>query len=474
MQNFQVRDAAIKDLLPLVLGLLIGIAVGSSFIADRLSPNQWAWVIAAIPLCVLLIFSIYVVRKRISDISLLWILVMLGTSLSFRQRNPNLLETSEAVDAQVLARLVIYAFCGLYVLYRGVRWPNRLLKAITTSPLKWMLFYGLLALLSTAYSSTKALTLVSSLQLMVLVTLLGVTIAIDNVSAVRIWNITLLTLVVIILAVWGLYFVDPDLAITVQWPNLRRLGGLLIHPNALGVVAAALGVVALCRWLMAHRMAGRLLYAGMLVGSVITLIETQSRAASVGWLLGSLAVLMLLRRRQLPLLLSAMVLLALSVALFLPGVVSSGIERFERGQDIMALTGRIVVWRHVLIRAGQSWQALLLGYGYGASRLSLLAQLPGNWTHTHNAFIEALMGLGIPGVFLVTMSFVSTGFFLRRGLVRSRGQARVFHIELLGVGIVLFVVSMASAAVAGRPGISLFIFLSLLACLSRMRLTGEV
>jgi O-antigen ligase len=203
----------------------------------------------------------------------------------------------------------------------------------------------------------------------------------------------------------------------------------------------------------------------------MTLLATQGRAALVAWLLGSLAVLVFFRRG---LLLLLSIIVVLSLILFLPAVVSVAIEAFRRGEDITLLTGRVALWKHVVGQAGQSAQSLLLGYGYGASRLSLLEQLPGHWTHTHNAFLEALMGMGLTGMSLLTASFASAGRFLLRRLLRGRGESCETYVELLGMVTVVLVYSMSSAAVGGRLGITSFIYLSIVACCAALKLTGEV
>lgn len=442
------------------------------FIADLLQSVHLGWIILAALLSLPCIFLVCTIWEKISFTVLIWVVVMIGTSLSFRHRDPGLLATSEAVDLQVLVKLAIFAGCGLYVMYRTALWPRQLVKAISTSPLKWMFAYGLMALMSTAYSSFRSLTLVSSLQFMIVLALLGVAIVIDNLPARRILNVTLLVLLAIESAVCVLYFVAPDLAIMVQWPNLRRLGGLLIHPNGLAVVAAVLSVVALCRVVVANRWSRRLLYFGILLVSVMTLIATQGRAAFVAWLLSSLCICVLLRSltQKYFLLLGAMS--TILVIIFVPEVLVLVTKVFTRGEDITTLTGRTTVWKYVLSLAREPLP-FLLGFGYGTPRLSLLTQLPGSWTHTHNAFLEALMGLGIFGVMFLVASFTSAGLFLLRRMRGSTGEDFSLCVELLGVLVVLFVTSMTSGSMGGRVNLSLLIYLGILACCVRIKVSGK-
>ncbi len=462
-----------RKVLPLIFALLVGICFGflSPFAVNRLNINFWVFAILALVFPT--IIFIYVIKKKRGTANLLWLVTMLGTSLSFRRRDPGLLATSEVIDAQVIAQLTIYIVCGLFVLYWFIHHPTqfrRFLKVISNSPIKWMVIFGIFALLSTTYSTHRALTFVSSLQLITVIFLLGVIIMSDKAFHKAIMTTTVMGLLLIEAVVWVLYFVAPELAITVQWPNLRRLGGLLIHPNGLGVVAAVVAVVALSRGLIEFQNSGRLTYLGVFLGSVVTLIATQGRADLVAGLLGSMVVLGLQKRKFL-LLLSMIILL--SIILFLPGTAEWGGEKFARGQDIRVLTGRVYVWEFVLSQTVRSFQSLFLGYGFGVSRLSLIEQGV-NVTHTHNAFIEALMGMGIFGSFVLAMSYLSLGLFLLRRLLGSRGENFNFYTELLAVFVVIVVISMTSVAVAGRVNISSFIYLSVVACCVRGILRRKV
>ena len=98
--------------------LLIGAGVGAfaPFIIGFLQLGYW--VILLILSCFPIIFFIYITRKRVADVNLLWGLMMLGTSLSFRRRDPRLLATSEVIDAQVLTQLAIYAMSAFFVFFR--------------------------------------------------------------------------------------------------------------------------------------------------------------------------------------------------------------------------------------------------------------------------------------------------------------------------------------------------------------------
>jgi O-antigen ligase len=462
-RNAQLRGRQRRRAL-LLLGVPTTIGAGAAI--ALFAPPLWLAGIGWLAAVGLLLASFYVARKRVRGASLLWIVMMLGVSVSFRRRDPGLLMTSEALDSQVLAELAISIACGLYVSFRAAPRLKRVVSTLASSPLKWILVYAFAALLSTAYSSSPALTLVTSMQLLVALGLLGTAISAEGVTPERLFDATLVGLLVIEAAVWALYFWARELAITVQWPNLRRLGGLLIHPNSLGVVAAVLGVVALRRGLGAKRALQRLLYLMAFIIAVVTLICTQGRAAFVAFVLASMLVLMLLRRRFL---LWLGVLLILTVALLLPQAATLGADLFKRGEDITQLTGRVSVWWHIVRLALRSAGTLLLGYGFSSSRVALLAQLPGGWTHAHNAFMEALMGLGLLGLILVAMSFLSAGLVFVRGILRRPHERYGRYVEWCGVLVVLLVVSMASATIGGRLNISGFIYLSMLAGCVRPR-----
>jgi O-antigen ligase len=442
-------------------GVLIPLVLSTSPASD-----YWSWGAVAL----ILIPILYLIWKK-TGAPLLWSVLLLATSLSFRRRDPSLLDTDVALDAQVLIQLILYAWVGVYALAQALRHPRQVLGAILEPPQLWVFLFGLVALFSTAYSEYRLLTLVRSLQLLIMIALLAVLVSVEQVSARRILDVTERALLYIVVGVLAVYVIRPEMALTLLYPNLRRLGGLLIHPNGLGAVSAALGVAALSKILGARGRFERLSAITSLAVSIIALAGAQGRATIAAWLLGS-GVVLILWGRSTRILGLLCVAVFLALVLLLPQETAEWTSAIVRPETIGTLTGRLAVWRFVIVEATSSLQALFLGHGFASARLEFLDALPGQWTHAHNAFLESIYGLGLIGLFAFAMSLLSLITSLLKGLRGNPKGQHFVYVELLGLTAVVSTVAMASSVI-GRLDVAAFIYLSLIASCTQLKLPGR-
>lgn len=455
----------------MILALLAGIAVGLAPIGSHATRDRWYLLVLGVIAVFPLGLAMRDLLRKLGSVGFLWLLLVITTSLTFRYRDPWILATADAADAQVLARLALFAICGIFGFVLFLQQPRQLILVAITPPMKWLALYALLALASISYSEYPLVTLASSLQFIAALTLLGAAITRGDMSSRRLLNTTLLGIFIIEIAVWFLYFIAPEWVMTSRYSISPRLGGLLITANALAAAAATSGVVMLTRTLTATTRLSRFGCALLFFISVLTLIATQGRASMIALILGSAVVLVLMRRGFLLLI---VMLAIVTVVIFVPESINSGVDVFEGGRDVRGLTGRIPLWQFVLSEAGNSAQTLLIGRGHGASRLYLLEELAGPWTDAHNAFLEALLGLGLFGATVLAISIFSAGSFLFRVVIAGRSEEFGHYVELTGVLVVIFGVAMAIAAIESRPGIQLFIFITVLSCCARLRIEANM
>jgi O-antigen ligase len=163
---------------------------------------------------------------------------------------------------------------------------------------------------------------------------------------------------------------------------------------------------------------------------IAVMLLTRTRVALIGLVLGACARLWYGRRRADPTrarVLTAAIpcwigsLALLIVIAWTMGVqpVTAMVEYVNRSEDsatVMTFTGRTDVWGYAIHRIFDGFQSLLLGHGYGVSKLVLNDN---NWRadfyayHAHNTLLEALLGTGLIGAipFVLLLAYSSTWLF---------------------------------------------------------------
>ncbi|HVP89719.1 MAG TPA: O-antigen ligase family protein [Terriglobales bacterium] len=251
------------------------------------------------------------------------------------------------------------------------------------------------------------------------------------------------------------------------WPILRgahnpRLYKLpfglgLQTANGVGRFAGVLGLIALSR-LRGPGLAKRALWAGLLAASVLGLALSESRTAILGFIVGSLLIVVSGRRLT-------------WLAALVPGVFyflykAWFVWRFNGSlENAFFLTGRETTWRKALAIALRS---PLAGHGFHADRLMLEGE------HVHMAYLHSLIQGGLlgalfftaaivglwvlvvrrrvvqraalaegPAAFLVTESLAVLGFLTARSFFESTAA-------FYGVDLLLFVPAMAYLQVWSR------------------------
>lgn len=207
-------------------------------------------------------------------------------------------------------------------------------------------------------------------------------------------------------------FVFPD----VFYREMRggeeiRLGGWIMNPNELGMLASILGAMS---YLLLIKSKGvKKIYPFLaLAGALLILVLTSSRSSLIGFLLIIGVLVMKSDNRKLKL---SMIVGILIVA---PYAIKTIIFKEGGGvEEVLSMTGRLPFWT-ALLNEGIIKEPF---FGYGFMRINYTEYFQGLNTYpgkmTHNTFMQVLMNLGFVGLFIALFQVITTvrNFFLCRG-----------------------------------------------------------
>jgi O-antigen ligase len=231
--------------------------------------------------------------------------------------------------------------------------------------------------------------------------------------------------IAVIVVLVGFYFVGPLWPILkgAHNPRLYRLPfGLGIQTaNGVGRFAGVLALVALSR-LRQSDLLKRALWAGLLVISLVSLALSESRTAILGFIAGSL--LIVIANRKITWLFA-----------FVPGVFYFLYEawfvwRFKGSfENAFFLTGRQTTWRKALDLALRS---PFVGHGFHADRLMLEGE------HVHMAYLHSLIQGGILGALCFTGALVGLWVIILKNRIiprtaRTEGLQNLLLTESLAI-----------------------------------------
>ncbi|MGD1009340.1 MAG: O-antigen ligase family protein [Candidatus Aminicenantales bacterium] len=218
------------------------------------------------------------------------------------------------------------------------------------------------------------------------------------------------TAIIVVLVVFYLFGPLWPVLMGASNPRLYRLPfGLGIQTaNGVGRFAGVLALVALSR-LRQPELLKRVLWLGLLGVSAVALALSESRTALLGFVVGSL--LIVVANRKFTWLIAGVpgVFYFLYKAWF--------VWRFKGSfENAFFLTGRETTWRRAL---SLSLRSPLLGHGFHADRLMLEGE------HVHMAYLHSLIQSGVLGALLFTGAFVGLWFIIVKNRVIQRTASAV-------------------------------------------------
>lgn len=231
-------------------------------------------------------------------------------------------------------------------------------------------------------------------------------------------NAAFLLILVFVIGMW----VNPDVFYRLTHGGEEaRLGGYLMNPNELGMLAGV-GVAGLMfdirrnhnKWWTIIKLL--ILFYG--------LYATGSRSSLIGALL--IIGFHVLQSEQKKFAIAAIVLMMLVAPLAIYKVVLKDGDP-ERMEEVLSLTGRLPFWE-ALINEGLPREPLL---GFGFMRIDYKEYFQSAHTYpgkmTHNTFMQVLMNLGFVGIIMVLFQMI----FTTRGILKENSEKKLMLFCLL-------------------------------------------
>lgn len=199
----------------------------------------------------------------------------------------------------------------------------------------------------------------------------------------------------LLVSVLGFFAVPSLFAKTLTRPGFifaTTLEGPLGSANDTSATGGLLLAVGLAVWTSKARDSRRLIWpAFMVIGASSVLLASGRQGVAI--MVGAAALALWANNRQ------AFIFLAVpgiaTILLFAADTIFSSLLRDQAPGSVETLSGRTVFWSSA-IRAFRAQP--LSGYGFGGSRFSVLADIGADqYTHLHNGYLEALVGVGLIG-----------------------------------------------------------------------------
>lgn len=386
-------------------------------------------------------------------------LLIFVTDATFRSR----VWTDKSLDWQSALKGLVWAGAGMIGLIR----LNRTGRLLTTPPVVFTLAFVFMLGMSALWSPTPLYTLQSAISYGWLL-LFGLAAAevLDEHNLLKAVALGCGMVVIPSLAIapFGVALVAASPGSTGEADRLR---GITDHAIPLAE-ESALFVFACCAlWVRSHDFGAKLLLALLAVAGAITVILTHSRIPPLAMIAAVLAFAAY-RKGGWMLMVST---LALSIGLVLLMEATAGfaallptgllemVARSGSSSEILSLSGRLTIWPYALDRVADS---PLLGHGHASGMLVFKSFMRWKITHAHNAYLQALVYVGIVGfVLLMAALFCQIKVFLTRpSPVRDtiflymllKGMTEQSILSNMPSGaVVIWMITVGMAALAWKP-----------------------
>ncbi len=355
---------------------------------------------------------------------LLWFLSF-ASMLVFRVRGAEDIQENP-LDGWALVRIVLDGVVAVILLVRlalrRTDWVASLFRGLPCI----LAVYGIICILSTAWSVFPLWTLYKSCEIMVDITLMAAVLAsIDSIEEYRSFlNWTWFLYGLLLVSAWIGAVVDPAEALYGQGFPIGVLGFQLkgvmpsLSANDVGTFGALLATVAAARLLpLSGRVSGKAWYGMLLGASVITMVCAQTRSAIIGFVF-AVFLLLIYSRRYAFSALTTFVLTPLLILSSAGGLLRSFLARGQTEQQLGHMSSRLDWWTF-------AWDKFverpLTGFGaYAGGRFAVLAQHGLNKTSTlHSDYVEILVGTGFWGLLAVLAALAGVWWYLRANVKKQ-------------------------------------------------------
>jgi len=181
-----------------------------------------------------------------------------------------------------------------------------------------------------------------------------------------------------------------------------RLGGWIMNPNELGMLASLNGALAYIMF-SERKKAGKIYPLLSIFAALTILLMTSSRSSLIGFLL-IIGILVIQSDNK-----KLKIAMFTLVGLVAPFAIKTIIFKDGGGvEEVMSMTGRLPFWK-ALLNEGIVREPF---FGYGFMRINYTEYFQGLNTYpgkmTHNTFMQVLMNLGFVGLFIALFQVIFT------------------------------------------------------------------
>ena len=382
-----------------------------------------------------------------------WAVLLSHTVFTSRIRDPRDLLNSNTPTADIAIEMFIWTIIFAYAAFR-LCFDLRIMRGLDTWTARLSFLFFVVALGSALYAANPLITMAWSFKLLTTIVMSLVLARAEGpldplarfISACHTGLCLMLVQFVLLGALTPSAAYDQS-----DVTGILRLGGYIIAATQLSAICGML--VTLC---LVDIFSGRQnrFTMPLMITSTLMMILSLGRSGMIATML-ALGFVVLYYRRTSRLLVLGLIAVMLAVAI--PGSTDTAwdiISRRQTAEQIGSLTGRVQLWETAI---DLILERPFFGWGYvSGSRIAFLTAF--RWwpaIHTHNAFLEILLTLGMVGASLLVLLVVSTFSYVIRSL-REAGAApdsptRDSLVKILALLILITADGMFTSGFAGAP-----------------------
>ena len=382
-----------------------------------------------------------------------WAVLLSHTVFTSRVRDPRDLLDSNTPPADIAIEIFIWAIILAYAAFR-LFFDLRIMRGLNTWTARLSMLFFAAALGSSLYAANPLITMAWSFKLLTTIVMSLVLARAEGPldPLARFISACHTGLCLMLVQFFLLGALSPSAAYDQSdVTGILRLGGYIIPATQLSAICGMVVTMNLVDVFSGRR---HRFTMPLMISSALVMILTLGRSGMIATML-ALGFVVLYYRRTSRLLVLCLIAVMLAVAI--PGSTDTAwdiISRRQTAEQIGSLTGRVQLWETAIELI---LERPFFGWGYvSGSRIAFLTAF--RWwpaIHTHNAFLEILLTLGLAGASIVVLLLVSTFSYVIRSLrengAEPNSSTRDSLVKMLALLILITADGMFTSGFAGAP-----------------------
>ncbi|MDQ7786904.1 MAG: O-antigen ligase family protein [Thermodesulfovibrionales bacterium] len=319
-------------------------------------------------------------------------------------------------------------------------------KMLYDKPTFYFLLFAFLACISAIYSHMPVYSLSRGVELLSFIIMSIVIVKKTNYIQEGL-SLLYFALSLLIVIIWVIYLIEPSYVLKPRYgpqgPTFHALGGKIIDPNMLAVIAGILFIPVVNTILNKRKTIRQniIYYYGFAIILSFTLFKTAGRGAILGTLFASIFIFLGSREKKAIRIFSLLCILAPLVFLIGSLYWASIFEFALKGDSIdsvVSLTGRLTVWKDLLQFVFP--KSPLIGVGYQMMDTDgIIFKTSEGFTITmaHNSFIQVLIGLGLFGLLILLLSLFFLFNKIFKNYLLEDNFNRYYFLEMVAILIII-------------------------------------